>query len=58
MERIVTEQIALLAKAGPTQAEDRDVVTPANDLMYSTAWIHLAAGPRWLTVPAAVVISG
>jgi hypothetical protein len=43
----------LLHWAGPTQAEDRDVVTPANDLMYSTAWIHLAAGPRWLTVPAA-----
>lgn len=43
----------LLHWAGPTQAEDRDVVTPANDLMYSTAWIHLGAGPRWLTVPAA-----
>lgn len=39
--------------AGPTQAENRDVVTPANDLMYTTAWINLAAGPRWLTVPAA-----
>jgi len=43
----------LLHWAGPTQAEDRDVVTPANDLMYSTAWIHLAAGPRWLSVPSA-----
>ena len=29
------------------------MVTPANDLMYSTAWIHLAAGPRWLMLPAA-----
>jgi len=43
----------LLHWAGPTQAEDRDVVTPANDLMYSTAWIQLASGPRWLTVPPA-----
>lgn len=32
---------------------DRDVVTPANDLLYTTAWIHLADGPRLLTVPAA-----
>jgi hypothetical protein len=39
--------------AGPTQASDRDIVTPANDLMYTTAWIHLADGPRWLNVPAA-----
>lgn len=39
--------------AGPTQAGDRDVVTPANDLMYTTAWIHLADGPRALQVPAA-----
>lgn len=39
--------------AGPTQAGDRDVVTPANDLMYTSAWIHLADGPRALRVPAA-----
>jgi len=32
---------------------DRDIVTPANDLLYTTAWIHLAAGPQLLTVPAA-----
>ena len=32
---------------------DRDVVTPANDLLYTTGWIHLADGPRVLTVPAA-----
>jgi hypothetical protein len=25
---------------------DRDVVTPANDLLYTTGWIHLADGPR------------
>lgn len=31
---------------------DRDVVTPANDLLYTTGWIHLADGPRLLSVPA------
>ncbi len=31
---------------------DRDVVTPANDLLYTTAWINLADGPRLLRVPA------
>jgi len=31
---------------------DRDVVTPANDLLYSLAWIHLADGPVQLTVPS------
>src|SRR5256885_11470108 len=25
----------------PSTHEDRDVVTPANDLLYSLAWIHL-----------------
>jgi hypothetical protein len=34
-------------------AADRDVVTPANDLLYTTGWIHLANGPRVLHVPAA-----
>ena len=43
----------LLHWAGPTQAEDRDVVTPANDLMYTTGWFNLAAGPVCLQVPAA-----
>ena len=33
---------------------DRDVVTPANDLLYTTGWINLANGPRLLHVPAAV----
>ncbi|MGH6625667.1 MAG: DUF1254 domain-containing protein [Burkholderiaceae bacterium] len=37
----------------PSTDRDRDIVTPANDLLYSTAWIHLADGPRLLTVPAA-----
>lgn len=42
----------LLHWSGPTQASDRDVVTPANDLMYTTAWINLAQGPRLLQVPS------
>ena len=33
-------------------AADRDIVTPANDLLYTTAWINLANGPRLLHVPA------
>ena len=32
--------------------EDRDIVTPANDLLYTTRWINLANGPRLLHVPA------
>lgn len=32
---------------------DRDVVTPANDLLFTTGWINLANGPRLLHVPAA-----
>ena len=31
---------------------DRDIVTPANDLLYSNAWIDLRRGPAILTVPA------
>jgi hypothetical protein len=31
---------------------DRDVVTPANDLLYTTGWIDLAKGPRLLHAPA------
>jgi len=30
---------------------DRDIVTPANDLLYSTAWLSLAEGPVVLTIP-------
>lgn len=33
-------------------ARDRDVVTPANDLLYTTGWFHLGNGPRLLHVPA------
>lgn len=31
---------------------DRDVVTPANDLLYTTGWMNLANGPRLLHVPS------
>jgi hypothetical protein len=37
----------------PSTDRDRDVVTPANDLLYTTAWIHLADGPQLLKVPSA-----
>jgi len=30
---------------------DRDIVTPANDLLYSNAWIDLRSGPVVITVP-------
>ena len=30
---------------------DRDIVTPANDLLYSTAWLNLAQGPVLLSIP-------
>ncbi len=33
-------------------AADRDVVTRANDLLYTTGWINLANGPRLLHVPS------
>lgn len=33
-------------------AADRDVITPANDLLYTTSWINLANGPRLLHVPS------
>jgi len=31
--------------------EDRDIVTPANDLLYFCAWVNLAEGPVKLRVP-------
>ncbi|MEK7344818.1 MAG: DUF1254 domain-containing protein [Pseudomonadota bacterium] len=31
---------------------DRDIVTPANDLLYSNAWIDLRQGPVVISVPA------
>lgn len=37
----------------PSTDQDRDVVTPANDLLYTLSWIHLAAGPQLITVPSA-----
>jgi len=38
--------------ARASTASDRDVVTPANDLLYTTGWINLASGPRLLQVPS------
>lgn len=32
--------------------EDRDIVTPANDLLYFCAWVNLRQQPAWLDVPA------
>lgn len=37
----------------PSTDTDRDVVTPANDLLYTLSWIHLADGPQLITVPSA-----
>ncbi len=39
-------------------AADRDIVTPANDLLYTTGWINLANGPRLLRVPSARLHAG
>lgn len=36
----------------PSTDQDRDIVTPANDLLYTTGWIYLGDGPRLLTVPS------
>ena len=36
----------------PATHEDRWVVTPANDLLYSTAWLDLSDEPMVLSVPA------
>ena len=35
----------------PWTHEDRDIVTPANDLLYSMAWLNLAGGPVVLSIP-------
>jgi hypothetical protein len=32
--------------------EDRDIVTPANDLLYFCGWLNLADGPATIRVPA------
>ena len=42
----------LMHSRDATQAHERDIVTPANDLLYTTGWINLASGPRLLHVPA------
>lgn len=42
----------------PSTDADRDVVTPANDLLYTLSWIHLKAGPQLLTVPSTVAHAG
>ena len=39
--------------ARPWTDRDRDIVTPANDLLYSNAWVDLREGPVLLDVPAA-----
>lgn len=44
---------ALHHNARPWTDADRDIVTPANDLLYTTGWIHLRDGPRLLRVPSA-----
>jgi hypothetical protein len=42
----------------PSTDRDRDIVTPANDLLYTTGWIHLRDGPRLLTVPSSAAHPG
>lgn len=41
----------LSASDRPWTHEDRDIVTPANDLLYFCAWIDLANGPVTLRIP-------
>ncbi|HOM19907.1 MAG TPA: DUF1254 domain-containing protein, partial [Ottowia sp.] len=42
----------------PSTDADRDVVTPANDLLYTLSWIHLKDGPQLLTVPSSSAHAG
>jgi len=42
----------LSASARQWTHEDRDIVTPANDLLYFCGWLNLADGPATLRVPA------
>ncbi len=42
---------ALSASERQWTHEDRDIVTPANDLLYFCGWINLAQGPVTLRVP-------
>lgn len=43
---------ALSASERQWTHEDRDIVTPANDLLYFCGWINLADGPVTITIPA------
>ena len=42
----------LLPRLTLTDAKSRDVTTPNNDTLYSSAWLDLAGGPVTLTMPA------
>lgn len=42
----------LSASARQWTHEDRDIVTPANDLLYFCGWLNLAEGPVTLRVPS------
>ncbi|UBM07337.1 DUF1254 domain-containing protein [Cupriavidus metallidurans] len=42
----------LSASARQWTHEDRDIVTPANDLLYFCGWLNLADGPATIRVPA------
>ncbi|HVL75416.1 MAG TPA: DUF1254 domain-containing protein, partial [Noviherbaspirillum sp.] len=42
---------ALSASERQWTHEDRDIVTPANDLLYFCGWINLADGPVTLSIP-------
>jgi hypothetical protein len=43
---------ALSASERQWTHEDRDIVTPANDLLYFCGWVNLADGPVTLSIPA------
>lgn len=49
---------SLYSTVDVSTAANRDVVTPANDLLYTTAWVNLADGPRILTVPSSLRHAG
>lgn len=42
---------AFMYSDAPATDRSRDVVTPANDLLYATAWLNLAGGPVLLRTP-------
>ncbi|NDB45060.1 MAG: DUF1254 domain-containing protein, partial [Betaproteobacteria bacterium] len=45
-------------KQAVNTSEDRTVVASATDLLYGSAWINLANGPRVVTVPSSVKHKG